>query len=145
MSATEATFHLVTVENASLLDDIDPDVFDHVVRRDLLSRFLGNEMNHLVVAVVDGVVVGMASAISYVHPDKPLSMFINEVGVASPHQQRGIGTGLVQFLLVHARTIGCEDAWVATEENNAAARALYSTTGGSEQDDRAVVYTYRLA
>ncbi len=102
-------------------------------------------MNHLVVAVAGGEVVGMASAISYVHPDKPLQLFINEVGVAEAHRQRGIGTRLVEFMLVHASSIGCEEAWVATEVSNTAARALYRATGGREDDERAVVYTYPLA
>lgn len=53
--------------------------------------------------------------------------------------------GLLEFLLVHARRIGCEEAWVATEESNVVARALYRATGDREEDDRTVVYTYPLA
>lgn len=141
----DVSFHLVTSETARLLDRIDPDVFDHAVRPELLTRFLANDMNHLVVAVRDGEVVGMASGISYVHPDKPLQMFVNEVGVADSQRRRGIGARLVQFLLEHARRIGCEEAWVATEIDNLPARALYAATGGSESDDLAVVYAYPLA
>ena len=36
------------------------------------------------------------------------------------------------------------EAWVATEENNAAARALYTSVAGKEVPARAVVYTWPL-
>ncbi len=140
----DVTLYLVTVENAHLLDHIDPDVFDHEVRPDLLSQFLGNPMNHLVVAVVEGTAVGMASAISYVHPDKPLQLFVNEVGVAGGYRRRGIARRLMEFMLDHGRRLGCTEAWVATEVGNTAALALYRATGGVEDEERAVVFTYAL-
>jgi aminoglycoside 6'-N-acetyltransferase I len=140
----DATVLLVTAENAHLLDRVDPDVFDHEVRPDLLRQLLGNPMNHLAVAVVDGIVVGMASAISYVHPDKPLQLFINEVGVAGGYRRRGIARRLMDLIIDHGRRLGCTEAWVATEVGNTAARALYRATGGVEDEERAVVFTYEL-
>jgi aminoglycoside 6'-N-acetyltransferase I len=140
----DATVLLVTAENAHLLDRVDPDVFDHEVRPDLLRQLLGNPMNHLAVAVVDGTVVGMASAISYVHPDKPLQLFINEVGVAGGYRRRGIARRLMDLIIDHGRRLGCTEAWVATEVGNTAARALYRATGGVEDEERAVVFTYEL-
>jgi len=146
------TFHLVTEATADLLDRVDEDVFDNPVDPASLRRFLANPMNHLVVARVEdpndpthvGTVIGMASAISYVHPDKPLQLFINEVGVAGQHRRSGVGTRLMEFLLNHAQGLGCTEAWVATEVGNSAARALYRATGGREDSERAVVYTYDL-
>lgn len=87
--------YLISAENASLLGVVAPDVFDHEVQPDLLQEFLDNPMNHLAVAILDGAVVGMVSAITYVHPDKPLQMFINELGVASTHRRVGIGRQLL--------------------------------------------------
>src|SRR5690606_26269543 len=101
-------------------------------------------MNHLVVAVTRGTVIGMATAISYVHPDIPLQLFINEAGVAGPYQRQGIGRRLVEQLLSHGHSLGCAEAWVATEVSNDSARALYLATGGKEDSERAVVYTYAL-
>ncbi len=144
MSVDGLTLNLVTTESAHLLERVVPDVFDHEVRPELLAEFLGNPANHLVVAVVDGEVIGMATALSYVHPDKPLQLFINEVGVAGPYQRAGVGRRLVEFLLAHARNLGCTEAWVATEPNNVAARALYRATGGEEAEEPAIVYTYDL-
>jgi ribosomal protein S18 acetylase RimI-like enzyme len=121
------------------------DVFDHDVRADYLRAFLDDPHSLLAVAVDDGVVVGMASGLVYGHPDKPLQLFVAEVGVAPAHQGRGLGRELVRCLLARARALGCAEAWVATEEENAAARRLYAATGGREEPSRAVVFTYGLA
>lgn len=145
MEASHVTLHVVTAENAHLLDRVAPGVFDHEVRPELLSEFLANPMNHIVVAVSGGTVVGMATGISYVHPDKPLQLFVNEVGVADAYRRQGIGRSLVDLLLARGERIGCTEAWVATEVSNAAARALYTSTGGVEDEERAVVYTYELS
>ena len=82
VSAPAISIHAVRQANAALLDSVDNDVFDHEVRPELLRAFLANPASLLVVAVADGQVVGMASGISYVHPDKPLALFINELGVS---------------------------------------------------------------
>ena len=78
-------------------------------------------------------------------PDKPLQMFINEVGVAAPWRRRGVGKALVARMLDEARSRGCAEAWIATETSNDAARALYVASGGREEDEQAVVYTWRLS
>jgi len=78
-------------------------------------------------------VVGMASAVDYVHPDKAPQLWINEVGVAPSHQQRGIGRRLLDALLAHGRTLGCTEAWLGTEPDNAPARRLYEGTGSSPE------------
>ncbi len=135
---------MVSQANASLLDNVDEDVFDHEVRPELLSAFLANPANLLVVAVVEGQVVGMASGISYVHPDKPLSLFINEVGVSSRFHRQGVGRQLVSRLLQTGEELGCTEAWVATELDNRPARALYEALGGVPDQEHAVVYVYPL-
>jgi ribosomal protein S18 acetylase RimI-like enzyme len=139
------TIQLVTAANAALLDRIDPDVFDHPVRADLLAQFLAQPNNVLAVALNQGVVVGMASGFAYVHPDKPLSLFLNEVGVSARFHRRGIASRLIAAVLDHARSIGCREAWVATETDNLPARELYRRTGAREDDQHAVVYVYTLA
>jgi ribosomal protein S18 acetylase RimI-like enzyme len=127
------------------LSAVAPGVFDHEVRPDYLRTFLDDPRSHLAVAIDDGVVVGMASGLVYGHPDKPLQLFVNEVGVAPSHRRRGLGLALVRCLLERGREVGCSEAWVAAEEGNAAARGLYLAAGGRADDDLAVVTTYPLA
>ena len=136
--------HLVTEANRGLLDRVDEDVFDHEVRPEYLTRFLANPDHLLAVAVADGVVVGMASGLAYAHPDKPLQLFVNEVGVAPRFHRRGAGAALVDALLRQGRAMGCREAWVATEVGNAPARGLYRALGGVEDEEPAVVYVFPL-
>jgi ribosomal protein S18 acetylase RimI-like enzyme len=143
--ADALSLHVVAPATAALLDRLDDDVFDHPVQPALLHAFLAAPSNVLVVAVVGGTVVGMASGFTYLHPDKPLAFFLNELGVSARFQRRGIARRLVERALAWARERGCTEAWVATEASNAAARALYAATGGVEDDEPAVVYVYPLA
>ncbi len=145
MTSRSVVIHLVNHANASLLESVDEDVFDNKVQPELLSAFLANPANLLVVAVADGQVVGMASGITYVHPDKPLALFINEVGVSNTFHRKGIGRRLVSALIETGTKLGCVEAWVATELNNEPARALYETLGGVPDEDHSVVYVYTLA
>ncbi len=144
LSDQPVTIHLVTEANASLLDDMDDDVFDHPVTPDRLREFLGNRSNVLFVATIDTKVIGMVTGIAYVHPDKPRSLFINEVGVSGRYQRRGIGTKLVSAMLEWGRHQGCVEAWVAAMVSDSAARLFYEATGGVQEEQHAVVYTYPL-
>ena len=96
----------------------------HAIQVKLAKEFLADPRHHLVVAIDDGEIVGFVSGVHYVHPDKPAELFINEVGVAATHQREGIATKLLDELLGKGRTLGCREAWVATEPDNQAARRL---------------------
>ena len=119
--------------DAAVLDQVAPDVFDEPVASRWRRAFLDDPRHHMVVALDGGVVVGMASAVDYVHPDKAPQLWVNEVGVSPAYQRRGIGRRLVEALVAHARTLGCTYAWVGTEEDNAPARRLYESVGGAAE------------
>jgi hypothetical protein len=68
----------------SVLANVAAEVFDNPIDADLTAEFLGDPRHHLAVAIDDGLVIGFASAIHYVHPDKPPQMWINEVAIAPP-------------------------------------------------------------
>jgi aminoglycoside 6'-N-acetyltransferase I len=90
-------------------------------------------------------VIGFASAIDYVHPDKPVpELWIDEVGVAPERQGHGVGTAILRALLAHARGIGCGEAWILTDRGNAPAVRLYTSVGGHEAPDETVMYSFRL-
>jgi aminoglycoside 6'-N-acetyltransferase I len=119
-------------DDAAVLRRVADDVFDDAVDPALTAEFLNDPRHALCVAIDDGVVVGMASGVRYVHPDKPSELWINEVGVAPTHQRRGLAKRILAELLAHARREGCREAWVQTDLDNAAARALYAAAGGEE-------------
>jgi ribosomal protein S18 acetylase RimI-like enzyme len=114
------------------LAHVAADVFDNPVDPDLASEFLTDPRHHIAVAIDDGLVVGFASGVHYVHPDKPAELWVNEVGVAPACRRRGLGRRALALLLAHGRSLGCASAWVLTDRDNTAAKALYAAAGGVE-------------
>jgi hypothetical protein len=78
-------------DEVAVLDAVAADVFDGPVDRRWAAEFLADPRHHMAVAVAGGVVVGMGSGVHYVHPDKPPELWVNEVGVAPPYQNRAVG------------------------------------------------------
>ncbi|MEM9220860.1 MAG: GNAT family N-acetyltransferase [Pseudomonadota bacterium] len=109
-------------------------LFDNPVRRPWAEKFLQSENNHLALATVAGVPVGFASGITYVHPDKPAELWINEVGVDGDYRRRGIGKAVVACLCRHAKSLGAAKAWVFTDAENFSARGLYGSLDGVESE-----------
>ena len=127
-----------------VLGRVAPGVFDHEVDPTLADAFLRDPRHHLVAAIADDDLVGFVSAVDYWHPDKPRELWINEVGVTRAWRHRGVGTRLLQGTLEHARALGCREAWVLTEPDNAAALALYSKLGGVRSETYVVMFTFEL-
>jgi ribosomal protein S18 acetylase RimI-like enzyme len=129
----EIAIRLLGPGDAGLLEHVAPDVFDNPVDPRWTAEFLADSRHHMVIALRGDQVVGMASAVHYVHPDKPPELWVNEVGVSPAHQRQGIGKRLLAALLTHGRDLGCAEAWLGTEESNVAARRLYASVGGEEE------------
>jgi ribosomal protein S18 acetylase RimI-like enzyme len=119
----------------SILMNVAPEVFDNPVDGELTREFLEDPRHHIAVVIDDGLVVGFASGIEYIHPDKPAELWINEVALAPTHRHRGLGKAVLKAVLEVGRARNCAVAWVLTYRNNAAARALYSSVGGTEGAD----------
>ena len=136
---------ILHTKDASILDHVAPDVFDDPIVPQGVQHFLDSPHHHLAVAIDQGMVVGFASAVQYVHPDKPRpELWVNEVGVSPSHQNRGLGKALMQALLEVARDAGCSEAWVLTERNNQPAMKLYKAVGGEEEKEEIVMFSFRL-
>ena len=129
-------------EDAPILERIAADVFDEPVRPDRLAAYLAEPGHHLWVAIADGQVVAQAAAVVHRHPDKPTEFYVDEVGVTPALQRQGIARRMLEEMFAFARSIGCEEAWVGTEPDNAAARGLYKRLGGKAGSF--VMYEYEL-
>ncbi len=134
---------LAGLEDLAPLEAVGDKVFDHEIKTDRAREFLTDPRHHLVLAYHGDTVVGMASGFHYVHPDKEPSLFINEVGVAEAYQNQGIGRALVLFLREHGSTLGCREAWVATERSNLAAQKAYKAAGGIEDPEPIVMFEFK--
>ena len=129
----------------SYLENVAADVFDDPIMESSAREFLADPRHRLVVALDGNLVVAFVSAVIYVHPDKPSPEFwINEGGVAPTYQGRGIGKALMKATLDEARRLGCLEAWVLTERDNAAAIALYKAAAGVESRPNPTMFTFSL-
>lgn len=137
-----AIVRLLVPGDEPLLREAVVDVFDEAVDPSLAEEFLRDPRHHIAVALVEGRVVGFASAVHYVHPDKPAELWINEVGVAPAYRRRGFARALLDALKKRGRDLGCRIAWVLTEPDNIAARRLYESCGGREEA-APVMYAFR--
>ena len=136
---------LLGAKDAHSLNRLAADVFDDPIVESSAQEFLDDPRHRLVVAIDSDVVVGFVSAVIYLHPDKPApELWINEIGVAPTHQRQGIGKALLQAMLEEAKQSGCTEAWVLTERENAAAMAMYKSTGGIESVPDPTMFTFGL-
>lgn len=124
MTQKSLEIRLLGSADAAVLKRIAEGVFDAPVNAARTAEFLNDARLHLVVAIDAGRVVGMASGVHYLHPDKPPELWINEVGVAPTHRRLGIGRALVDALLAHARSLACRTAWVLTDRPHPATERL---------------------
>lgn len=137
---------ILASSECSVLENVASDVFDSPPKPHLVSEFLQDPRHHLAVAITERqLVVGMASGVHYVHPDKEPQMFINEVGVSSAYQGQGIGKQLLAALLQRASELGCTEAWTATEPDNSRAQSLYARLGAVKDETPFVMFTFPVS
>ncbi|MFW6197410.1 MAG: N-acetyltransferase family protein [Myxococcota bacterium] len=127
-----------------MLSNVAPCVFDDPIDVEAATGFLADPRHFLAVALDEGLVVGFASAVVYLHPDKPRpELWINEVGVAPSHRRRGIARELLGSLFDAGGEAGCAEAWVLTDRSNEPAMHLYASAGGEPTAD-VVMFTFSL-
>lgn len=134
-------YHTLTAETAALLQGAA--VFDNPVDPEKLAAFVADPGHLLVFATVGSQVAGFASGTLIRHPDKPVQLFINEVGVSAPFRRRGIARSLCVRLMELGRARGCRSAWLGAEPDDAPANALYRGLGGAGPAG-AVIYEWLL-
>ena len=135
---------ILDVDDDKVLERVAPGVFDNAVDPRWTREFLADSRHHLAVALDAGLVVGMASGVHYVHPDKPPELWVNEVAVAPTHRGRGVARRMLETLFERARTLVWHGAWVATEPTNNLARRLYAAVVGVEASKVSVIVEFCL-
>ena len=108
----------------ALVMKVAEDVFDEPVRPDRLAAYLAEPGHFMIVALADGLVVGQCAAVIHRNPDKVSELYVDEVGVSPAFQRQGIARKMLDAMFAIGREHGCEEAWVGTEPDNVAARAL---------------------
>jgi ribosomal protein S18 acetylase RimI-like enzyme len=114
-------------EDAARLDRVAEDVFDAAIDPGLLAAYLADDRHMMVLAISGGVVVGQARGIVHLSPDQAPELYIDNMGVTPARQRGGIAGRMLDELLAWGREKGCTNAWLGTELDNVAARALYES------------------
>jgi len=138
------TVKSLSVKDYLLLLNVAEGVFDNPVNESFAREFLDDPRHHIFVAIADDRIVGFASAVHYIHPDKPPELWINEVGVVSSYQGQGIGKAIMKEILNLGSKLGCKNAWVLTDRNNEPANHLYRSAGGKSSEEDTVMYEFDL-
>lgn len=140
--AADIEIRRVRLGDEALFKKIAPEVFDARITKARLAEYLADPNTVLLLALANGEVIAQAAAMITRHPSRPRELWIDEVGVTPKFQRQGIAAALMQAMLAIAREQKCRAAWVATEHDNIAARALYRSQKPTEEQEQVVVYVY---
>jgi ribosomal protein S18 acetylase RimI-like enzyme len=128
--------------DVALFDRVAEAVFDEPVDPVRLAAYLAEPGHHMLVALLAGEVVAQVAAVIHRHPDKPTELYIDEVGVTPALQRQGIARAMLERMLALGSALGCEEAWVGTENDNQPARGLYESRGAAAEPF--VLYLFKL-
>ncbi|MGB0111617.1 MAG: GNAT family N-acetyltransferase [Ilumatobacteraceae bacterium] len=118
----------VDASHLRLFEAVADDVFDDVIDVDQLTAFV-DAGQLMVVAVDDGTVVGQVQAMVQYHVDGPPQLYVDNLGVASSHQRRGIARSLVSDVVAWSSEVGCVETWILTDLDNDGANGFYRSIG----------------
>lgn len=135
-------YKLLSSGDEKLLEASERGLFDGDIQPELGSQFLSDPRHHIAVAIEDSTIVGFASAVRYIHPDKPDELWINEVAVVKAYRRKGIADALLKLLFQCGRELGFREAWILADESNIHAHRLYSKLGGVPK--KQVMYSFEL-
>ena len=121
---------------SKLLDQLGYPAAPAAVRR-RIERLAGSAADRLVVAELDGAVVGLANlhvslSLEYDEPAAKLAA----IAVDREHRRRGIGQALVGAMEAEARARGCGLIFLTTAERRKDAHAFYRRIGFEETGRR---------
>jgi ribosomal protein S18 acetylase RimI-like enzyme len=115
-------------------------LFDDDVVAEWTEKFLRQSNHHLCIAYVDEQPAGFVSGVEITHPDKGTEMLMYELGVDEDFRRRGIGRSLVVALRDLARERGCTGVWVAVDDDNEPALAMYRSLSADEEANSIVAW-----
>jgi len=109
---------------------------------DSAVAFVANDANYLIVAEVSGKIIGVVLAYRLDRIDDPSGqLFVYDVEVAESHRRRRVGRALMGHVRNVVEREQLKEAFVLTTRDNAAAIALYSSTGAIA-DEEGVLFVY---
>ncbi|MGO7375642.1 GNAT family N-acetyltransferase [Rhizobium ruizarguesonis] len=123
----------LTRDTVGLLENIAEEVFDQEINAQRLATYLKSSGHLMIIAVCEKQVIGQIAAYVHSHPDRASDVYIDNLGVAPPFQRRGVARRLLDEVLAWGKTLDCDQAWIVTDTENNAARALYEGRGAAAE------------
>jgi aminoglycoside 6'-N-acetyltransferase I len=136
------TTYRLTRDTAGLLENIAEGVFDKEINAQRLATYLESPGHLMIIAVCGKQVIGQVAAYVHSHLDEASDVYIDNLGVAPPFQGRGVARRLVDEVFAWGKTLKCHQAWIVTDIENNAARALYEGRGAPAEP--IVMFSYKL-
>ena len=123
----------------------DEDVVRALAEREPQTELLTDERTLFLAAFDDSTPIGfvLAYVLQRRHGDHE-HLFVYEIGVRADVRRSGVGTALMQRLAGLARERGLRDAFLLTNESNAAAMAFYAAIGGVRPNADDVLWDLRF-
>lgn len=131
---------LANPDHAALFDTVHADVFDGPIIPEMLSSYLADPRQHIILATDAGQICGFCSGMHHHHPDKRPDMWINELSVAEPWRRRGLATQLIGALCDHARALDCTEIWVVADPTEMA-EGFYVSLGWARMGERLAMFS----
>jgi ribosomal protein S18 acetylase RimI-like enzyme len=125
-----------------VLERVAADVFDDLINFNYLKHYLAETNHYMFVALKEGEIVGQIRAVIHKHPDRVDELYIDNLGVTPTLQRQGIATKLLDAMFELGKSLGCEEAWLATESDNHQAKRFYQSYGIKAEP--MVMYLFKL-
>ncbi|MBY5348482.1 GNAT family N-acetyltransferase [Rhizobium leguminosarum] len=132
----------LTRDTVGLLESIAEEVFDQEINAQRLATYLKSSGHLMIIAVCENQIIGQIAAYVHNHPDRASDVYIDNLGVAPPFQRRGVARRLLDEVLAWGKTLNCDQAWIVTDTENNAARAVYEGRGAAAEP--IVMFSYKL-
>ncbi|WP_428266073.1 GNAT family N-acetyltransferase [Haliangium sp.] len=120
-------------DNVSVLDHVADDVFDEPIKPERVAAYVTEPGHIMLVAVLDGVVIGQVMAVIHRHPDKATELYIDDLAVAPPFQRRGIATRMIEDVCALGKQRGCKEVWLTVDPDNEQGQRFYESLGLDER------------
>jgi ribosomal protein S18 acetylase RimI-like enzyme len=107
------------------------------------DQFLRSEDRYYLIASIGAEIVGAIHGYKLLHPTGVTYMYIDEVDTMANHRRKGIARAMMLSVLELAKEWGCDQAWLGTEHDNEAAKALYISLEPFEIEN-GPIYSYKV-
>ncbi len=121
------TIEIVRIDehNRALLDNLDEEIFDEAVDPGCLAVYVKEQSHLMLVAILEGTVIGQVLAVVHRQPDRATELYIDNLAVSEKFQRLGIATKLLTKLFAIGKKNGCDEVWVAVDPDNEQAKKFY--------------------